>query len=120
MAIDGSLIWRGIQFCQWSRDGSVVNEILYFVTKALASLGRVTGYLVVDAEGIWVVGTWRTLWRWGWLKWFEKTSHEKLLIDRGQRCRELGKFSSSTLRAIDLGCDFVDWFSLVGIIVGEA
>ncbi len=90
------------------------------MTKALASLDRVTGCLVVDAEGIWVVGRWRTLWRWGWLKWFEETSHEKLFIDRGQRRRELRKFSSSALRAVDLGCDFVDWLSLVGIIFGEA
>ena len=113
MAIDGSLIWRGVRFRHWSRDESVVNEILYSVTKALASLSRVTGCLVVDAEGIWVVGRWRILWRWGWLKWFEETSHEKLFIDRGQRRRELGKFSSSALRAVDLDCS-CGWFGFAG------
>lgn len=90
------------------------------MTKASASLGRVTGCLVVDAQGIWVVGRWGIFWRWGWLKLFEETNHEKLFIDRGQRRRELGKFSSPILRAVGLGRDLVDWFSLIRIIIGGA
>ena len=47
------------------------------------------------------------------MKRFEETSHEKLFTDHGQRCRELGKFSSLILRAVDLDCGR-SWFGFAG------
>ncbi len=51
------------------------------MTEALTSLRRMTGCLVEDAKVIWVVRSRGILGRWRWLKWFEKTGHEKLFID---------------------------------------
>ena len=55
MAIVGSLIRRGVQFRQWSRDGPVVNEILNLVAEAMTLISSMTRHLMEGTEGVWIV-----------------------------------------------------------------
>ena len=83
MAIVGSLIRRGVQFRQWSRDGSVVNEILNLVAEAMTLIGSMTRHLMEGTEGVRIVVGWELLRQRSWREWFEKTGFMELSIHLG-------------------------------------
>ena len=61
MAIVGLSTRRGVQFRQWSRDRSVVNEILNLVAEAMTLISSMTRHLMEGTEGIGVMVRWKLL-----------------------------------------------------------
>ena len=61
MAIASLLIRSGVWLPQWSRDRSVVNEILNLVAEAMTLISSMTRHLMEGTEGVGVMVRWKLL-----------------------------------------------------------